>query len=334
MAYKKQQTFGVLPSPTGKTPGTFERPTMPPQMPFQGAQAGAQAQQSSMVPPEPGGGTPGNPPNPPGGGGGAGQCPPGQVWRDDAKGAYGSGTPGCEPEDWRSTNGQDTCLGAPPEGCIPECVWCDFKDAQLKCDNNCNTLGGYGGGGGKGGGHGGNKPSGGGLPLDPALMQAEYLWNIIMDRLKGPSRYTPEVMSSLLGGIKMGAENQAMQRQDESNADLASRSLARSGVAAGAAREIRGDVASQVLTGRNNIFKAKIDADYQDKTQAIQEAMKWVDSLRDYVARMAATKAQKDAAMANIALGYARLEQELQMMREGYAQQLQFWQITNGGLGF
>src|SRR5688572_17582787 len=76
-----------------------------------------------------------------------GNCPPGQVWRSDFKGAYGSDKPGCEPEDWRSKNDQDTCLSAPPSDCPPSQTWCDFTTATWKCGG-----GGGGGGGGRGGG--------------------------------------------------------------------------------------------------------------------------------------------------------------------------------------
>lgn len=62
-----------------------------------------------------------------------GQCPSGQVWRTDSQGAYGSGRPGCEPEDWRSKQDKDTCLGARPN-CGPDYdAWCDFSTATWKC---------------------------------------------------------------------------------------------------------------------------------------------------------------------------------------------------------
>lgn len=65
--------------------------------------------------------------------GGSGQCPGGQVWRTDSQGAYGSGRPGCEPEDWRSRQDRDTCLGARPN-CGPGYdAWCDFTSAEWKC---------------------------------------------------------------------------------------------------------------------------------------------------------------------------------------------------------
>lgn len=65
--------------------------------------------------------------------GSEGNCPSGQVWRTDSQGAYGSGRPGCEPEDWRSKQDKDTCLGARPN-CGPDYdAWCDFSTATWKC---------------------------------------------------------------------------------------------------------------------------------------------------------------------------------------------------------
>lgn len=258
-----------------------------------------------------------------GGGGQPGQCPPGQVWRTDSH--MGIPGPGCEPPDWRSQQGIETCTDFETT-CPPgQERWCDFDTATFKCAP--------GGSGGHGGGGGGKPPGGSGsgkLPLDPGLLQSDLIWKAILARLNGETRYTPQVMSSLLGGLKTTAETQGQNSLEASNDDLASRGIARSGVAAAAARDITNNTANQVLQGKNAILKAKIDADYQDKSEAIKEAMDWLNSLRDYTARMAATQAQKDAAFANIALGYARLEQEMKMMREQYAQQLQWWQITNG----
>lgn len=310
---KVQDTFTAPPPlPPSVIPQTF---------------GGAFSQNQGWVPPEPGGGNPGNPPNPPGGNPQPGQCPPGQVWRPDSH--MGIPGPGCEPPDWRSQQGLDTCVGARPAGCIDECVWCDFNDAQFKCDPNCNTLGGYGHLGGGGGG--GGRPKGGGPLLDPGQLASEELWKTIMARLNGQTRYTPEVMSSLLGGVKTTAEAQGAQALKQSDADLALRGIARSGVAAAAARDINQNTANQILQSKNAILKAKIDADYQDKSQAIRDGLDWLNSLRDFVARMTATKAQKDAAMANIALGYARLQQELAILAEQWKQQLTLIQLQGGG---
>lgn len=243
-------------------------------------------------------------------------CPPGTVWRNDTK--------RCEPPDERSKNAKETCPEPPNVSCPPgQGTWCDFDTMEWKCAPNGNG----GGGGGTGGGGGARAP----MPAIPGAFQADTLWAEIEKRLKGTdTRYTPGVMSSLLGEVKQGAEARAGRDIESSDADLQRRGLLRSTIAAGAARDIRAGASSQVMAGRNQIMRAKIDADYQDRTQAIQAAQAWIDSLRSYVASANATAASRDAAMANITLGYARLQQEMAMLRERYQQQLQLLLLGGG----
>jgi len=333
MAYRQQQpTFGMPPPPpTGAFSGPYigQGPQAPPNPPsFPGV---------PQPPPygEPPSGPPGrqepppNPPRTPGTGncpagtpaGPASCCPTGTVWRTD--------TNTCEEPDARSKSGKDTCIGAKPEGCPAFAVWCDFDTAEFKCDWNTARVGP--GGGGAGGGAGGGKAGGGKGVLDPALLQSNILWEEILKRLHAPSRYSPQVMSSMLGGTKLAAEGSANRQEQAAMADLARRGMLRSGLAGAAFRDIRASTEGNILAERNKLLKSKIDADFEDKTTAIKEGMDWLNSLRSFVSSMSATAAQKDAAMANIQLGYARLQQELQVMREQYQQQVQFWVITQGG---
>lgn len=242
-------------------------------------------------------------------------CPSGTVWRDDDQ--------KCEAPDARQQRGEDTCRNVDvtcPDNYAP---WCDFDSATVKCAYcpGCENAAGpkkakTAGGGGGGGGQQYQAPS------DPAAGQAQVIWQQILARLNGGSRYTPEVMQQLSSQSKSDQEAQASRLTEQSNADLASRGILRSGIAAAAQRGIRADVSTAAMGNNTQILKAKIDADYQDKTQAISEGMNWLNSLRDYVARVSATKAQYDVGMSNITLGYARLQQELETMREQYLQQV------------
>ena len=69
-------------------------------------------------------------------------------------------------------------------------------------------------------------------------------------------------------------------------------------------------VEGDVLQAGAALERAKIDADFQDKTQAINDGMNWLNSLRSFTATMAATRAQKQVAMANIQLGYQQLQHQ------------------------
>ena len=273
----------------------------------------------------------GPPPMPPAG---PGNCPAGQVWRADTK--------QCEAPDARSVAGKETCTGPMPQCGNGQAAWCNFDTMQWECAQSqfsdaerlrllnkrraemgkppLSALPGGGGGGGAGGAGG----AGSSLGAIPGLQEGQTLWQSILGRLQGGTRYTPEVMASLLGQEKLSADQQAIQQTEAANADLAQRGLGRSPAAAAAIQRIGIGANASVLQGRNAIIRAKIDADFQDKSAAIDEGQKWLDSLRSYVASITATKAQRDAAMANIALGYARLQQELDVMREQYQQKLQF----------
>jgi hypothetical protein len=151
---------------------------------------------------------------------------------------------------------------------------------------------------------------------------SDTIWQAILGRLEGGTRFTPEVMDKLLGSVKSGAERSAAAQSEQAEADFARRGLSRSSLAGRAQQQIRGDLAGTVLNTEAQLQRAKIDADYQDKTQAIQDGMNWLNSLRSYTASMTATQAQKQAAMANIELGYKQLQHQTDTMRESYSQQL------------
>jgi len=181
---------------------------------------------------------------------------------------------------------------------------------------------GVGGGGGQGGAGGAGWTGGTGVdPGIPGGVDSE-VWKAILARLGQSSRYSPEIMASLLGQLKTGAEGAAKTQEEEYNANLASRGLARSAVANEGYRQIRAGVSNQVMGGRNEILRAKVDADFADQSAAIDEGNEYLNSLRQYVASMNATQAQKEAHLAEINLGYAQLAQQLQVLREQYAQEM------------
>lgn len=182
----------------------------------------------------------------------------------------------------------------------------------------CRQRSGGGGGGGAGGPAAPRPPS----FADPANLQSDIIWQEILKRLNAPSRYTPEVMSAFKGEIKGQGDRERELQVQASDESLQRRGLIRSPIAAEAERQIRGNVSQGMLAENNKLMRAKIDADYQDKSQAIKEGMDWINSLRDFVARSSATRAQYDVGMANVQLGYARLQQEMSMLREQYTQNL------------
>lgn len=256
-------------------------------------------------------------------GGGPGNCPGGQVW-------HAWPAPGrCEAPDALSKADKDTC----DEANHPEprdCYWCNFDTQQWERGWCGETKGGGGGGGGpKPASSGGGAGAGG---LGSGGLESDAIWQSIMGRLKGDTRYTPEVMSAMQGQTKMTAEAQKVNDSEEALANMARRGVARSPYQNATFRDINARSSAMVLDEQNKLSRAKIDADYQDKSEAINEGMQWLNSLRDYTARMTSTQASKDASMAQISLGYAQLQQQMAMMKEQYAQQVSLL-VLGGGTG-
>jgi hypothetical protein len=151
---------------------------------------------------------------------------------------------------------------------------------------------------------------------------SDTIWQAIQARLEGGSRFTPGVMDDLLGGVRSQAEGAAGRAAAESAAAMQRRGLSRSTIAGSEQRQIRTSLYGNVLQADVELKKAKITADFQDKTQAINDGMNWLNSLRSYVSSMTATAAQREVAMANIQLGYQQLQHATDMMREGFAQDM------------
>lgn len=248
-----------------------------------------------------------------------------QAWLGDLQ----AGCPDSHPFKSRpDPNGRTECASKPddcPEGFR---VLGNDRSGTARClPAGSFTDGGPGGGGiggGGGGGIGGAGGAGGAGGPGSGLydQQNDFLWQALLKRLEGGSRFTPDVMSSLQGDIKRSSELQSRTAQEQSNADLASRGLARSGIAADQAREIRQGASGQVLQARSALLKAKVDADYQDQSDTLNQMQNWLNSARQSVLQSRATEYQKQIAMAQIELGYAQLQQQFDILREQYAQQL------------
>ncbi len=172
-------------------------------------------------------------------------------------------------------------------------------------------------------------PGGAGAPL-PGNLAADELWKVIQGRLSGrDSRYTPEVMSRLMAQTKTTAEGQASSQMQQADEDMASRGVLRSPSQNAARREIRGTVSGQVMGTQNDLNKAKIDADYQDKTTAIQEAQTWLTQLQNYTIQNQQNATTRELGLANIELAKQRLAQEATLAQQQYSQAIQLAQMSN-----
>lgn len=195
---------------------------------------------------------------------------------------------------------------------------CFEKPVDTPAGTDPSQYGAGGGGAGGGGGRGGR----GGI-FDPASAESKTVWDAILGRLQGGSRFTPEVMDALLGSVKSSQEGAARRAGQQAESDMARRGLSRSSLASAAQTQIRTGLEGNVLESKAALAKAKVDADFQDRTQAINDGMNWLNGLRSYWAAQTGNANQREAAMANIELGYKTLAHETNQMRERYAQQLQ-----------
>jgi hypothetical protein len=166
-------------------------------------------------------------------------------------------------------------------------------------------------------------------PLGTGKDPADAIWKAIEARLNGGTRYTPEVMAAFNAQNKMTAEGQAQNQLQQADEDMAARGVLRSSNQNAARRDIRGQSQAQVLQGQNEIAKAKIDADYADKSEAIKQGQEWLNSLRDHIIRTESNAIQRELGLANIELAYKRLEQEAELQKQQMANDLQKLSIAN-----
>lgn len=196
---------------------------------------------------------------------------------------------------------------------------------QNECRTNAEVaaLTGGGGAGGAGGPGGSGGGGGAGIPGSGSYnSQNDYLWQALMDRMTQGSRYDPATMATLEAATKESAEGAAQSQTEDLNNNLASRGLARSGVATPGYQAIRANAGNQVLQAKSTILKAKIDADYQDQSDTLAKMQDWINGQRSAVLTSNQTEAQKQIALAQIQLGYSQLQQQMDMLREEYAQKL------------
>lgn len=283
---------GPLAGVTGVKPGPDQPPGPPPNAEPPGVPG-------PSAPPAPtGGGCPeGTPAGP------ASCCPPTKVWRPDTK--------KCEEPDARSKEGKETCTGTRPEGCLAQCVWCDFDTGEFRCDWNCSRTGGYATGGGAGGG-GGKASSGAGGAYSTL---EKMLQDALEGMLKGqPSRYNPQTMQMLYGGLRSQSESNIARQQAAVKANAAQRGMSRAGQTQAQLADVRRGVEAGELQNQISIQKSKIDADYQDKVAALDRAQRFLDSARDFAYKMKMSAQQQAQFNANLALAYAQLQQQWDML--------------------
>jgi hypothetical protein len=267
------------------------------------------------------------------------KCPQGQTWdpeinscRSRSGSVSGDLTAGCPPGETRE---QSSAICRCPEGqcrdinskaCRPprrnEKVneTDDIERATGGGRGYCRPLdpgqvptggGGGGGGGASGmGGASGNFGIGGGAGLSTMFdAQAKSIWDNLAPIMSGQqTRYSPEVMARLDANAKAASRGEARAGRDAVLRDAITRKVGRSGIASrGIANVERQAVTDYTQTSNQNQIE-KVRADFGDRMAALDAAEKWLAQMQSYVATLDQTAAGREKAIAEIALGYARIK--------------------------
>ena len=146
------------------------------------------------------------------------------------------------------------------------------------------------------------------------------------------TRYSPEAMAALEADQFSRARAQEKLQLQQSRADQAQRGVSRSANQGAATRQIGVGTGQQIMQNRAQIQKAKIDADFQDKQAAIQNAQNYVNSMRDYMLRMEGNAIQREQMAAQIRLAQMNISAQKDMLEQQYQNSLA-GAFATGGMG-
>lgn len=186
--------------------------------------------------------------------------------------------------------------------------------------------GGAGGGGtgGAGGSSGVNVGAGSNNLLHLFDSQSGSIWDNLTPVMNGSqTTYSPEVIAAMDSKAKLDATGQAAAGRDAILNDSIRRGLGRSGIPTRGIEGVQRQAVESftAATNANQVEKAK--ADFADKMAALDAAEKWLAQQQQYAATLDQTAAGREKAAADIALGYARIAADRQMLQSQLSTQLQ-----------
>lgn len=194
-----------------------------------------------------------------------------------------------------------------------------------------NGGGGGAAGGAGGGGRGGASASGSFGSSAPSTAFGQQLEGQLTADMSSPSRYTPEALQALYGEITRAREGAVRRGNADVRANAAGRGMSRAGSVDAALRGVRAGAEQQAGAANVGVMQAKITADFQDKSAALDRAQRYLDSLRDNEYRYMLTSEQRRQFDANLALAYANLNQQ----KSQFNAQLQSnWDMLRANQGY
>lgn len=166
----------------------------------------------------------------------------------------------------------------------------------------------------------------------PSTMEFDkYLQDILKQGLSAPSRYTPEALQALYGEITRQASNRIQQGSAAVRADAARRNMQRAGSTGASLLDVRNQAETAQGQANVGVLTAKINADHQDKLDAIDRAQRYLDSLRDSEYRMQLSAEQRRQYDSNLALSYAQLDQQRTLLEMNLQSQ---WDMLRASAGY
>jgi hypothetical protein len=188
-------------------------------------------------------------------------------------------------------------------------------------------------GGGAGGGGGVGGPSTGAPSVSPYAgmfdAQNKDIWDTLRPILKGKqTRYSPEVMARLDAQGKVASRGEARAGVDAVISNSISRGMGRSGIASRGIENVQRQAVQTYSDIANKNQIEKVRADFEDKMTALKMAEEHLSRLQSFVVALDTNQASREASMATIALGYARIQAEMAMLQKRLAADME---IAQGG---
>ena len=127
-------------------------------------------------------------------------------------------------------------------------------------------------------------------------------------------RFSPELLQQMKDDVFRTTEGARNRSIDDAKRDAVRRGIFRSGIPTGAMLEAGAKASAEFSRGSTDINIQAEQADYQAKADALQSQRALLDSKWQHVAQMDKNSADRQAAEAQLRLGYARIASEEKML--------------------
>lgn len=212
---------------------------------------------------------------------------------------------------------------ATPNGGTPFWV-CTGTDPQLLGGGGGGGKGGgggYGGGGGGGGGSGGQVQQVGLSPADQAFY--EFLRNTLEGIISGNDLpFSDEVVAAHTSAALEDREAQRESARRAINSDLTSRGLFRSGIGTDAVAEADANAYQNYSQRRRDSFITQAKENFSARERALENAASLLAQQMQFLLGSESNTYQREIGLAQIQLGYARIQNELKIAQDQLANQI------------